>query len=198
MAKHCVILTFLLIFLLLSSSGCLTLREAYVPEQVLTEGWHENKGKSEYGSNYFGLQRWSSFTYENGESVTLTVTTLKTLIMMDKTELLNRLEEEILKAGAAYGIEIDKGSKTKGSRTLGNGHKSSYLLYNGTKEEVRYRIIGEVWSCSKSGVSVICLGLADLSQIDGVTKWEKMVGDPNGTIDKAEREDGLIYNVNCH
>ena len=187
-----------LLLLLIFLPGCLTLKQAYIPDQLLTEGWHENKGETEEGSNYFGLEKWYSITYENGESASLTVTTIKTLIMMDKTDLLKKADEEMFGAASLYSITIDRSSKREGDRILGNGHESSYIIYNGTKEGKTYRMIGEVWSCTQSGVSIICMGLTDLSSVNGMINWEKIVGDPKGNIDEIDRSDGLIYNVKCH
>lgn len=196
MARPCALIILLLLLIFLP--GCLTLKQAYIPDQILTEGWHENKSETEEGSNYFGFEKWYSITYENGESSSLTVTTIKTLIMMDKPDLLKKADEEMFNAASSYGITINQGSKTQGNRVLGNGHESSYVIYNGTKENRKYRMISEVWSCSKSGVSIICMGLTDLSNVNGLVNWEKIVGDPDGNIDDAERNDGLIYNVKCH
>ena len=101
-------------------------------------------------------------------------------------------------AASLYSITIDRSSKREGDRMLGNGHESSYIIYNGTKEGKTYRMIGEVWSCTQSGVSIICMGLTDLSSVNGMINWEKIVGDPEGNIDEIDRSDGLIYNVKCH
>ncbi len=187
-----------LIFTILTlSSGCLELREAYIPSNILTNGWNENIGDREQGSNYFGLEKWFSETYENKDA-SLTVTTIKTLIMMDMKKLSKKVDEDILSSCGERRITVDMNSRIQGERIIKEGHKTTFIIYNGSKEDRLYRIIGEVWSCSKSGTSIICLGIIDMSSIYGELNWEKIVGDPYGNIDDIKRDDGLIYNVNCH
>jgi len=170
---------------------------AYVPDEFLTDGWHEDKGEEETGSSYFGIEKWAIKVYKRGDS-SLTVASLKTIIMIDKENLLERVENDIFSAAERYGISLDETSEIKGERWLLNGHNSLFVIYNGSKGYRHYKFIGEVWSCSKSGISVICMGLADITEIDGLQSWEKMVGDPSGIIDGITRDDALIYNVNCH
>ena len=184
-------------FLLLSLSGCLELRIAYIPDNLLTNGWQENVEKEESGSSYFGLEKWNILVYENGDVATLTVTTVKTLIMADKEELFKKIDSDIRNTCADYDIAINEQSKVLGSRVLANGHETRYVIYNGTKNSENYRIIGEVWSCSYSGVSVMCIGMAKISDINGLESWREIAGDPYGSIEGING-DGLIYNINCH
>ncbi|HEB37440.1 MAG TPA: hypothetical protein ENI14_02115 [Thermoplasmatales archaeon] len=184
-------------FLLLSLSGCLELRVAYIPDNLLTNGWHENVEKEESGSSYFGLEKWNILVYENGDVSALTITTIKTLIMMDKEELLKKIDSDIRNTCGDYGITIEGQSKVSGSRMLVNGHESRYVIYNGTKNSEDYKIIGEVWSCSYSGISVMCIGMAKISDIKGLESWREIAGDPYGSIEGIKGE-GLIYNINCH
>jgi hypothetical protein len=168
-------------------SGCLELRVAYLPDSFLTGGWHEADRES--GSSYLGIERWTSIVYKNGESY-LRVTTIKTLIMMDREELLKMTLEMIERNG------YDISNRSGGHRVTANGHESSYVVYNGTKGFDKYKIIGEVWSCSRSGISVTCIGLAKVSEVAGLENWREIVADLEGSIGVVGN--GMIYNINCH
>lgn len=185
--------------------------QAYVDDDVIINGWVENPDKREHGDQMLGLEKWGSFTYEeNGiYPAYLTVTTIKTLVMMNEKGLQEQTQVSI-EAAEENGIIIDVDSMVIGERVLKNEHKTTYIIYNGTKNSTdlleKIRIIGEVWNCGSSGTSVICIGVAQITNYaDGNTKintsiWEKIVSDKEGTfgIEGFQGTDGLIYNVICH
>jgi len=108
------------------------------------------------------------------------------------------------------GIDIDNQSKIMGIRALKNGHKTRYIIYNATNISInpyeKLKIIGEVWNCGVNGISVICIGIAQITEyrnnIQDVnfTSWKKIVADPQGSfgIKNYEGNNSLIYNVKCH
>ncbi|RLF58955.1 MAG: hypothetical protein DRN25_04610 [Thermoplasmata archaeon] len=194
MKKIAIITIFILVFL---NFGCLSLKEAYIPQSLLTNGWYEDFGSEEKGSGFLGIGKWSTKIYKNGDVSYLSVTSMKFLIMQSKDKLLDMVEKDIKNQAEKYGIEIIESNKTYGEREILKGHKTFFVIYEGIKGTHNYRIIGEVWSCSKSGISVICMGYSDLSEIDGIEGWHRIVADPEGSIDGIVG-DGLIYNVVCH
>ncbi len=177
-----------------------TLNRAFIEDFILGGTWYEDIDERNEGSNLFGLENWASFTYKNNNYSYpgfVTITSIKLLFMMNEDDLLETTEDTLNEA-SEQGIVIDIDTKISGEREIYYGHKSKYIIYNGndtSKEPYeRVNIIGETWNCGNSGTSIICIGVAQItdnangnSKID-TTFWEKIVG----------FQDGLIYNVKCH
>ena len=198
MKEYYSFLVFLLLLLSIVQSGCLSLREAYVPRDLLTDGWYEDFEDEEKGSGLLGMEKWSTKVYRKGDTAYLSVTSLRFIILHDKEKLLEKVDADILNQAVKYGINMNYSSRINGKRETCEGHETVFVVYTGEKDGHEYRFIGEVWSCSKSGISVICMGYADVSEIDGIRGWKEMVEDPEGTIEGLKGENGLIYNVVCH
>jgi len=189
--------------------GTAQLTPAYVPKDFLDEGWSENLDDRDSGSQLLGLEKWCSLTYrvEGRYPANLTVTTIKTLVMMNENELRDKTIETIEKA-SQRGVVINKSTEITGVRFLKNKHKTMYIIYEGndtTKDPPeKVKVIGEVWNCGTSGTSIICIGVAQITNSnynvseENTSNWEKIVRDKNGMIDDSIGEDGLIYNVVCH
>jgi hypothetical protein len=193
-----------MLLLLVTFSGCVTLSRAYIPDSIITDGWHENTALRNTGSQFLGLEKWSSSTYEiNGKyPASLTVTTLKSLILPDEEDLQNRITETIEET---FQNRIQLNESIAGERTILKQHNTMYALYSGTDkiDGKNVKIIGEVWNCGSSGTSIICIGFsyitdADFPDIENTENWEKIVMDPQGTIEGIIGEEGLIYNIVCH
>lgn len=190
---------FMVIFLLFTFySGCLSLRVAYIHDKFLNNGWIEDTGSEEEGSSLLGLEKWITKIYRKGDFAYLSLTSLKFIIVRDKNKLIEDVEEDIKQQAFKYGIAINMSSKICGQRKNAEGHDTRFVVFNGEKDGQTYKFIGEVWTCSKSGISVICMGFADVSEFEGIIGWREMVGDPKGTIEGINDPDGLIYNVVCH
>lgn len=181
------------------------LNEAIIQDQILGIDWSEDISESEGGSNHFGLEKWITYTYRNNEFVYpayVTLTSLKTLFMMSEDELNDKTLETIIKA-SDYGIFINESSKISGVRALKNGHKTRYSIYSGNNTSGEMiKIIGESWNCGISGTSVICIGVAQVTNNSEINEnfWKRIIRDKIGTFgtDDYENEDGLIYNIKCH
>lgn len=181
------------------------LNEAIIPEQILGIDWSEDISEREGGSNHFGLEKWITYTYRNNEFVYpayVTLTSLKTLFMMSEDELNDKTLETIIKA-SDYGIFINESTKISGIRALKNGHKTRYTIYSGNNTSGEMiKIIGESWNCGISGTSVICIGVAQVTNNSEINEnfWKRIIRDEIGTFgtDDYKNEDGLIYNVKCH
>lgn len=184
---------------------------AKIQNDILGNSWIEDIGERDGGSGFLGLEKWASFTYKNNNltySAYVTVTSFKTLFMMSEVELKNKMEETI-KNSFAQSVSVDLDSKITGERTLSNGHKTLYSVYDGnhsyneTNEKIK--IIGETWNCGVSGTSIICFGYAQItdnahgnSDID-LTYWIKILKDSSGTFGLDYKgSEGLLYNVKCH
>jgi len=184
------------------------IKAAYVPDGFLNNGWSENLNERESSSGLFGLEKWCSLTYRIGGAypANFTVATFKPLIMMDENDLIAKAQETIQDA-SQQGIVVDNNTETSGWRILNNGHKTSYITYDGNDtsktpyEEVM--VIAEIWNCGNSGTSIICIGVAQITDYAhnvtsvNTSSWEKIVSDRGGVLGFVGA-DGLIYNVVCH
>jgi hypothetical protein len=186
------------------------LTPAYIPSDYLEGNWFENLSERSSDSQLFGLEKTSSFTYEleGNWPAYITVTTFKTLFMMNEEQLRDKTIETIQNV-ENKGIILDEKSKIIGERVLKNGHSTMYIIFEGndtSKNPVEdIKIIGEVWNCGVSGTSVICIGYSQVS--DNVnqhsqnnTSWSKIIKDESGTFENELfiGDDGLLYNVVCH
>ena len=125
---------------------------------------------------------------------------------MSENELIDQTLETIQKA-AEQGVILDEDAKITGERTLNDGHKITYTIYDGNDTSMdpyeRVKIIGESWNCGTSGTSVICIGFAQITDNlhdnseSNLTHWEKIVGSNAGFLGFFS-DNGLIYNVKCH
>lgn len=194
-------LTLLVVF-----SGCVSIDCAYIPDLIINDGWYENLSLRNTGSQFLGFEKWCGSVYEiNGKyPASLTVTTLKTLILTDEEELKKKTIETIEKT-FQDSIELNESTKIKGERTLLKNHRSIYMIYQAkdVNKNEKINIIGEVWNCGTSGVSIICIGIAYITNnenptVENTDNWEKIVMDPGGKIGNFTGDNGLIYNVNCH
>jgi hypothetical protein len=187
------------------------LNTAYIQHDFLGVNWCEDIGERDSGSQLLGLEKFSSLTYriDGKYPAYLTIMTIKTLVMMSENELRDKTAESIEQT-LEKGIVVDKATEVSGGRILKNEHNTMYVMYDGNDTSKnppeKIKIIGEVWSCGTSGISIICIGIAqitdnlhDNSEVN-ISHWEKIVRDNVGTFGIAgfHGEDGLIYNVICH
>ena len=187
-------------------------RELYparIPHTVWGDDWSEDISERTSDSGLLGLESSASFKYvNNNESFPayVTVTTIKTLFMMSEEELNGRTIDTVKKASNQV-IVIDYDTESTGKRLLKKGHKTMYITYNGSNIvnniSEKIMIIGESWNCGISGTSVICIGVAWVTNNSRINTsfWEKIVCDKQGSFGTEEGfivSDGLIYNVECH
>lgn len=181
---------------------------AYVDATALTGGWRENPAEREGISQWFG--GWRSITYAFGGTypANLTVTTYKTLVLMNEQELQQKTTEAIENA-IQQGIVVNNTTMITGERLLQNEHMTSYVVYDGTDNSKspaeKIKIIGEVWNCGTAGISVICIGIAQITDnehnnsVIDTSSWYKIISDIGGTFGIGVKgTDGLIDNVICH
>ena len=194
---------------------------AVVPFDIRDE-WYEDINERRSDSQFFGLEGSSSFTYRNNNDTYpsyITVTTMKTFFMMNEKELKDMTKTTIIEKASGQNMTIDEKSLISGERVLKNGHRTMYVIYNGSYnsswdklEQIRF--IGETWNCDKSGTSIICIGYAQVTNKTfnnselNLEFWAKIVGDKEGTFmdiysggafyEDFLDEAGLIYNIKCH
>ena len=185
-------------------SGCTSLTSAYLPTAVLNQGWHQNVALRNTGTQGLGLEKWTSLIYEiNGNyPAFLTITTLKTLVLISEDQLQQRIQETITDT---FQEQIEFNESLRGERLIQQNHRTMYIVFNGTEitTQEKVKIIGEVWNCGASGTSIICIGIAyltntDIPNVESSDQWEKIVMDPDGTIEGFQGENGLLYNIICH
>jgi len=82
-----------------------------------------------------------------------------------------------------------------------------YVTYNASNIvnniSEKTMIIGESWNCGVSGTSVICIGVARVTNNSktNTSFWQEIVRDKQGSFGTEEGfigSNGLIYNVECH
>lgn len=205
--KKQILISIVIIFIFFTAlSGCVNIKCAYIPDEILSDGWYENLSLRNTGLHFLGLEKWCSSIYElKGKyPASLTITTIKSLLLADEEEI-NQKTQEIIEKNFIDNIQLNESTKITGERTLFNSHKTKYIVYEGLDiiKKNKIKIIGEVWNCGISGSSVICIGLAYISNdenpnIENIDIWEKMVADHIGSIENHIGQNGLIYNVICH
>ncbi|KYK26504.1 hypothetical protein AYK20_03630 [Thermoplasmatales archaeon SG8-52-1] len=184
------------------------LNEAIIDEFVLNDAWIEDISERDSGSQLFGLEKWISYKYVNKDDIFpayITVTSIKTIFMKNEEDLISQTLETI-KTASKHGIVVDDETKITGERSLSNGHKTMYVIFNGSdtskEPDEQIKIIGETWNCGPSGTSIICIGLAQVTNhlIINTSYWEKIIRDKKGTFGQGSLQgtDGLLFNVKCH
>jgi hypothetical protein len=153
-----------------------------------------------------GLEKWCNSVYEiKGKyPASLTVTTIKSLLLSDEKEINTKIQETI-KENFKDTVYLNESSKITGERILNNSHKTKYTIYEGfnVQNQNKLKIISEVWNCGESGSSIICIGIAYISNEGNpfsynTENWRKIINDPSGSIESISGENGLIYNIKCH
>jgi len=209
-----IIVIILIIITIIFSSNSIT--EAYIDDKYISDGWSEDINDRDYGERLFGLEKQASFTYRINDNYPayVSVTTIKTLFMMNEKELFDKTIETIMTETKNQNILLNASSEITGSRVLNNTHKTNYVIYDGTdnskniSEEIK--IIGESWNCARSGTSIICIGYAQITDNAGnntsisLNNWARILKDKDGTFINVygsnifQGENGLIFNVICH
>jgi hypothetical protein len=196
-----------------------TLIKAYIEDDFLVNGWFESGDRS-YSEQLFGLEKQSTFKYifdSNSDGIYtdfLTVTSIKTIFMINEQELLDETVKTIFNAASERNITIINTTQFTSSRYLKNDHNTYFIILNGTQiingfiEKIK--IIGETWNCAYSGTSIICIGFVQTTDVkngnnsENLINWAKIIGDKEGTFNKIFNDviymdyDGLIFNVKCH
>jgi hypothetical protein len=181
----------------LITTGCLSVTQAYIPGRYLTDGWYENQALRESSTQFLGLEKWASTTYEiNGKyPASLMLKTQKTVVLLDEAELLKNVQH-IITSSLPDTIRLDQ------------NHTTHYIIYDGidirTTPSLSIKIIGEIWNCPSSSTSIMCIGIAYTTNSsngilgENMASWTKIIEDPSGKIDDAFGSNGLIYNIRCH
>jgi len=204
--KQILILIATIIFFFTASSGCVNIKCAYIPDEILSNGWYENLSLRNTGLHFLGMEKWCSSVYElKGKyPASLTLTTIKSILLADEDEI-NKKIQKIIKENFKDNIQLNESTRITGERTLINSHKTKYIIYEGLDiiKKNKIKIIGEVWNCGISGSSIICIGIAYISNeenpfVEYIENWKKIVIDPNGSIENLIGQNGLINNVICH
>ena len=193
--------------------------QAYIDDEILGENWVEDIDERYFEERLFGLEKQGGYTYKISESYDdtysafLTVTSIKTLLMMSEDELFEKTVETIKESAKSENIIINQSSSISGSRYTNNGdHKTKYVIYEGEENisgiSETVMIIGECWNCAASGSSIICIGFAQITDnennnpIEYMDNWAKIVSDKGGTFVNGDEpfidSEGLIFNVICH
>lgn len=199
------IITFIVVLLTILT-GCISIKCPYIPDVIINEGWYENLSLRNTGTQFLGLEKWCGSVYQiNGKyPASLTVTALKTLILTDEKELYKKTIKTIEET-FKDSIILNESTRIKGTRTVEKNHQTMYIIYDGISitEYEKIKIIGEVWNCGNAGISIICIGIAyitnnEIPNIENTDNWQKVIMDPRGSIENSTGEEGLIYNIYCH
>jgi len=202
-----IIVIALIIIIVILSSNSIT--EAYVYDKYVSGGWTEDIEDRYYEVKLFGLEKQASFTYRVNNTnylSYLTVSTIKTLFLMNENELFDKTIETIKTEADNQNIILNTSTKITGTRTLNNSHKTNYVIYEGKEGLEDIMIIGESYNCANSGTSIICIGYSQITynNTENLENWAKIIRDKDGTFegiygsDIFTGKDGLIFNVICH
>lgn len=217
---YLIIAFFIIVIILLTALFTTnTLYKAYIEDRFLINGWFES-GDRIYNERLLGLEKQSTFKYtydnnSNGEyTAFLTVTSIKTIFMINEEELLDKTIETIYNTASKKNITIINTSQFTSSRFLKNSHNTFFIILNATQMIDGYiekiKIIGETWNCAYSGTSIICIGFAQTTDVknsnnsENFFNWAKIIGDEKGTLNEMYNSEsfadsnGLIFNVKCH
>lgn len=204
-----ILVIFIIIFTIIISTPAIV--PAYIEDKYIKiNGWKEEILERRESTGLFGLEKSKSYTYSNNNETYpafITVTTFKTLFTMSEEELLEKTEQTILDS-SSQGIQLDMDSKEVGERANRDFHNTRFLVYSGNDTSKipveKILIIGETWNCPDSGTSIICIGLAQITDNlhnnfnDTTDFFSKIVGDSGGTIQNYYDENGLLYYTKCH
>jgi hypothetical protein len=204
--NHLVTVFVIFLFLLTFFSGCVSIKYPHIPDMILSNGWYENTSLRNTGIQFLGLEKWCSSVYEiHGKyPASLTVTALKTLFLTNENELFKKTLQSIEDTFQKQ-VTINESTQITGTRVVEKNHQTMYVVYDGlsTKYNEKIKLIGEVWNCGSSGISLICIGLAyitnnDFPDLEYTENWKKIIMDSFGIIENVSGENGLIYNIQCH
>lgn len=210
----------LLVILSMLASGCTTIFAAHVDEAVVTAGWEEKEDQRREDSQFLGIGlKRVTLVYEYDDSrfngpypAAFLVTSLKILGGASRQELFEELDETLQDVLENQNVELDEDSRVEGERVLAQGQQSIYFTYEATAQgdgslfdqDRRIRILGEVFNDQRSDLTVLLIGLAQitgpsfLTGQENNTNWEKIVEDPEGTIEGYDGDAGLAYHVVSH
>lgn len=210
----------LLLIATMLTSGCTTIFAAHVDEAVVTAGWVQNEDKRREDSQFLGLGlKRVTLVYEYDESrfngpypAAFLVTSLQILGGASRQQLFEELDETLQEVLEKQNVELDEDSRVEGERLLAAGQQTLYFTYEATAEGDgglfdqgrEIRILGEVFNDQRSDLTVLLIGLAQitgpsfLTGAENDTNWEKIVEDPDGTIEGHAGDAGLAYNVISH
>lgn len=206
-----------LVILAMMTSGCTTIFAAHVDDAVVTAGWELNEDKRREDSQFLGIGlKRVTLVYEYDESrfngpypAAFLVTSLKILGGASRQELFEELDQTLQDVLENQNVELDQDSRVEGERVLAHGQETIYFTYEATAQGDgslfdqgrEIRILGEVFNDQRSDLTVLLIGLAQvtgdsfLTGQENNTNWEKIVEDPEGTIEGYDGEAGLAYHV---
>jgi hypothetical protein len=201
-------------------SGCTGVFAAHVEPSVLENGWTEDEDQRDESKSFLGIgyqQATRVYTFDenrvNGPyPAQLVVVSIRILGGSSRSDLFERLDEAVQNVMEEEGIELDAASRREGDRTLSQGQDSVWFTYKGQAmggatffdQGRQIRILGEVFNDDRSSITVLHIGLAQitgssiLTGQENTSQWSKIVGDPSGTIEGYKRNDGLAHNVVAH
>jgi hypothetical protein len=207
--------------LALVTAGCLSLRVAYVPDSLLTNGWAKDGADSQSSptSQSGGFVKTQSLVYQDtapskGYKGSLTVTTLRALTRPSEDKLRSMIEDRVREQTEAKGVTTQAGGE-QGTRSVSSGATAYWFVFNGTvssgtffSSSAQVKVFGEVFQCPTGGADVFTVGLAqttDVQSIGGVpiasnpdyTTWSQIVQDPDGRVEGYAGSDGLAFGVHC-
>lgn len=138
----------------------------------------------------------------------LWLVTLKTVVVPGQDLIQQEVERQINEF-KMEGLTIDRGSKTTGEETLGNGHQARYAEYqaalggtgSGFFREIslgaKLKIRVEWWGCSEHGTAIIAIGVAQWDVEQQTDRLGRLLPDlpaDNRTVYSVQR---IIYNTLC-
>jgi hypothetical protein len=205
----------LVIIVIIASVMVISTRQimgAVVPDSSLVDGWHERISDRAVSSGFFNINQEIAYTYAVDDVIfpaSLLVQTTKSLVLPSEAQLLTQAISRYLPSLQDRFL-INQTASVQGMRELKNGHHTHYIIYPGSinasdgVDEVRCII--EVWNCGLSKTSIICVGVAQMTNDSvpplnqsNLDHWQRIISDPVGSFgDQYRHDDALIYSIRCH
>ena len=213
--KYYLLISFFLVIVILFSTFYflinIDLDAAYIKDDFLDGAWYENLDFRENNIKLFGLNKEYKLRYEIDDNYFsyLLIVTSNNINVLNSGNIESVVYNKI-NLFLDRNIVIYENSEIKGERSLKNGHKTYYIVFDGYDKSMKpyenVKIIAETWNCGIKDKSIFCLGVSKITDKSNnnfdlnTVNWVKIVGDINRTFGDEDYkiDDGLIFNINCH
>jgi hypothetical protein len=190
---------------------------ARVPKDILEKNhWSRfpEQDRSEAMSGYLIRMEVRGFRYGyNNPSAppypgALWLITLKTVFVPGQDLMQQQVQKQI-DSFKMEGLTIDKGSKTRGNETLGNGHMAGYEEYQAILSgggsgffgemnvNAKLKIRAEWWGCSEHGTAVVAIGASQWGFEATTDHFGRLNPTPADNFETEQSIQRIIYNIVC-
>jgi opacity protein-like surface antigen len=207
--------------LLAPTAGCFEISAATVPPAILAaNGWNENVTAGQSHSDFTGLSREEVRVFQHapgsdGFGGSLSLVTIRAFLTPTQDSLRQQVQSTVQEQAAARNIDIS-GPAKNGGRVNSEKRSTLWFTFAGNASssngifnaDASVDIVGEVWDCPEARVLVVGVGLAQTNNVQSIggfhvpqnpdyRTWYALIGDPQGSIDPAATQPGLLFSTTC-